>query len=172
MAERSSPLMADTLIRQGSSVILHADVVGTIAGYQWTPTTGLDNPDIATPTASPDETTIYQQTVTTNAGCTASGKVTVQVFHPLQIPNAFTPNGDGKNDVFRVPASNGVNIRNFVVFDRWGTRVFSAQNNAAGWDGTVDGHPQPTGVYVYIIEYQDPVSGQWLYAKGSVTLIR
>jgi gliding motility-associated-like protein len=165
-------MMADTIIRRGASATLHAGVQGNIASYQWSPPTGLDNAIVAMPVATPDTTTTYQLIVTTDSGCTVSGKVKVDVYSILVMPNAFTPDGDGKNDVFRIPPSIGINMRSFIIFDRWGARVFSTQNSAIGWDGTLDGHSQPTGVYVWTIEWQSPQTGQWTFSRGTVILVR
>jgi gliding motility-associated-like protein len=165
-------LMPDTIIGLGQSVVLEADVTGPVMSYQWTPAAGLDNPNSAAPVASPENTTSYQVTVSTDANCTASGKVTVGVFKTLEMPGAFTPNGDGKNDLFRIPPSLAVKISGFAVFDRWGTRVFYTTNSAMGWDGTLRGQPQPTGTYVWTIAYQDLLTGKPSQAKGTVILIR
>jgi gliding motility-associated-like protein len=165
-------MMADTIIQPGASATLHADIQGNIASYQWLPPTSLDNANVAMPVATPDSTTTYLLIVTTDSGCTASGKVKVDVYSILFMPNAFTPNGDGKNDVFRIPPSIGVNVRSFIIFDRWGERVFSTKNSDTGWDGTLNGLSQPTGVYVWSIEWQDPQTGQWTFSKGTVMLVR
>jgi gliding motility-associated-like protein len=165
-------MMADTIIQRGASAMLHAGVQGNIAGYQWSPPTGLDNAIVAMPVATPDTTTTYQLTVTTDSGCRVSGKVKVDVYSILVMPNAFTPDGDGKNDVFRIPPSIGINMRSFIIFDRWGAQVFSTQNSAIGWDGTLDGHSQPPGVYVWTIEWQSPQTGQWTFSRGTVILVR
>ena len=98
--------------------------------------------------------------------------MTVGVFKTLKMPGAFTPNGDGKNDLFRIPPSLAVKISGFAVFDRWGTRVFYTTNSAAGWDGTLRGQPQPTGTYVWTIAYQDLLTGKPSQARGTVILIR
>ena len=165
-------LMPDTIIGLGQSVVLEADVTGPVTSYQWTPAAGLDNPNGAAPVASPENTTTYQVTVTTDANCTASGKVTIGVFKTLTMPGAFTPNGDGKNDLFRIPPSLAVKIRAFAVYDRWGARVFYTTNSAAGWDGTVGGRPQPVGTYVWMIEYEDLLTGKPALARGTVILVR
>lgn len=165
-------IMADTVIVPGASVSLHPNVQGDIASYRWSPPTGLDNDAIAMPVATPEETTIYQLNVTTDSGCTASAEEKVIVYHALVMPNAFTPTVAGKNDVFRIPPSIGVGIRSLGIFNRWGDRVFFTQNGDDGWDGTLNGHLQPTGVYVWAIEWQDTVTGKWLFSKGTVILIR
>jgi gliding motility-associated-like protein len=175
MAVNANPtviLMPDTIIGLGQSVVLEADVTGPATSYQWTPAAGLDNPNSAAPVATPENTTTYQVIVTTDANCTASGKVTVGVFKTLVMPGAFTPNGNGKNALFRIPPSLAVKIRAFAVYDRWGARVFYTTNSAAGWDGTLGGEPQPMGTYVWMIEYEDLLTGKPAQARGTVILIR
>ena len=83
-----------------------------------------------------------------------------------------SPNGDGKNDLFRIPPSLSVKIRAFGVFDRWGTRVFYTSNSAAGWDGSLGGQPQPVGTYVWMIDYDDLLTGKPAQVRGTVVLIR
>jgi gliding motility-associated-like protein len=165
-------LTSDTIIGPGSRIGLNPIIVGQIISYQWTPATGLDNPAIADPEASPVITTTYQLKVATNDGCTASAKETVAVFYDLLMPNAFTPNGDGRNDVFRIPPSIPVTIIRFMVFNRWGGLVFSTASTSAGWDGRLDSKPQPAGTYVWMIEYYDPLTKKQAMKSGTVELIR
>lgn len=165
-------LMPDTIIALGQSVILQAGVTGPVTDYQWTPAVSLDNPYTRTPVATPENTTTYQVIVTTDGNCTARGKVTVGVFKTLQMPGAFTPNGNGKNDLFRIPPSLAVKIRAFAVYDRWGMKVFYTTNSTAGWDGTFGGQPQPMGTYVWMIEYEDLLAKKLTQAQGTVILIR
>jgi gliding motility-associated-like protein len=165
-------MMPDTIIGLGQSVVLNADVTGPVTSFQWTPAAGLNNPNSATPAASPENTTTYQVIVSTDEGCTANGKVTVGVFKTLVMPGAFTPNGDGKNDLFRIPPSLAVKIKAFAVYDRWGGRVFYTTNSSAGWDGTLGGQPQPMGTYVWMIEYEDLLTGRMAMVKGTVILVR
>jgi gliding motility-associated-like protein len=88
----------------------------------------------------------------------------------LFVPNAFTPNGDGKNDILFV---RGTSIRNiqFYVFNQWGERIFESNSLSNGWDGTYKGKKQPVGVYVYVLKAVN-TEGIILERKGSVTLIR
>ena len=165
-------LMPDTIIGLGQSVVLEAEVTGGVTSYQWTPADGLDNAYTAAPVATPSTTTTYQLIVTTDANCTATGKVSVGVFKTLKMPGAFTPNGDGKNDLFRIPPSLAVKISAFAVYNRWGARVFYTRNPAAGWDGTFSGQLQPVGTYVWMIDYEDLLTGKPAQAKGTVILIR
>jgi gliding motility-associated-like protein len=162
----------DTVIVPGASVPLDPFVSGSIMGYRWAPVQGLNDPLIAQPIASPAMTTAYQLTVTADDGCTASSKTTVYVYRQLHMPAAFTPNGDGKNDVFRIPPSTPQKLIAFSVYSRWGARVFSTQDGSAGWDGACNGEKQPAGTYVWVIVYYDPLAEKRLTARGTVLLIR
>jgi gliding motility-associated-like protein len=164
-------LTPDTIIAPGESIRLSPLIIGQIATYQWTPITGLDNPGSPDPVASPVGNTTYQLEVTTLEGCYSSAKETVAVFYDLLMPNAFTPNGDGRNDLFRIPPSVPVTVFRFSVYNRWGEMVFTG-TGGAGWDGRVGGKPQPAGVYVWIVEYYDPLTKNHVLKKGTVELIR
>ena len=109
--------------------------------------------------------------VNTSFGCTATDKITVIAGRPLEIPNAFTPNGDGHNDVFRIPPGVPFNMQDFEIFDRWGKRIFHTQNIIQGWDGTYNGIPADMGTYTYIITGKS-ASGVPVTLKGTVVLIR
>ncbi|MES2882102.1 MAG: gliding motility-associated C-terminal domain-containing protein [Bacteroidota bacterium] len=90
---------------------------------------------------------------------------------PIYLPNAFTPNGDGRNDVFGVPAQNKNKLIRLKIFNRWGQLIFSTENNAVGWDGKMNKQPQATGVYVYYIELRG-LSGNVVTQNGTVLLVR
>jgi len=89
----------------------------------------------------------------------------------LLIPNAFSPNNDGKNDVFHIINFTDQTLIEFKVFNRWGTILFQTGNPKVGWDGMYKGKEQPTGLYGYVIRiaYADNVVETY---KGTVTLIR
>ena len=162
----------DTVIIRGASILLAPSITGAITSYQWTPVTGLDNPSAPQTIAKPAQSTTYQLLVATDQGCPATGKITVEVYAPLQMPTAFTPNKDGRNDLFRIPPSIEIDLHNFSIYDRWGQRVFLTTNSSEGWDGTIGGRPQPGGAYVWEIEYQDILTRKPARAKGTVMLIR
>ena len=98
----------------------------------------------------------YLLTVTDEHGCSANVTYRLLVFPPcdpqrIQIPNAFTPNGDGVNDVFKALGEGPELIASLSIYDRWGEKVYARQGNVS-WDGTIDGQPAMSDVYVYIIE--------------------
>ena len=88
----------------------------------------------------------------------------------LFVPNAFSPNGDGKNDILFVRGSGIVNMQ-FLVYNQWGEKVFESNTLSTGWNGIFGGKPQPVGVYVYVLRVTK-TNGETVNKKGSVTLIR
>ncbi len=130
---------------------------------------------------SPLEDTEYTLTIIDVNGCTATGDVLVEVDknRNVYIPNAFSPNGDGPNDEFRVFACRCVSSINYVrIFDRWGNFIFeqaSVEPDCIGgsrlWDGRVKGKPVGQGVYVYMVEVQF-LDGIRLLYRGDVTVLR
>jgi gliding motility-associated-like protein len=165
-------LTPDTIIAPGSRIMLHPVITGAINFSQWTPATGLDDPLVLQAIASPIETTVYQLEVQNAAGCAATASEKVQVFYNLSMPNAFTPNGDGHNDLFRIPPLLNLTIERFSVYNRWGALVFTTNNSLAGWDGRMGGQAEPAGTYVWIVSYYDPLTHQTVMKKGTVELIR
>jgi gliding motility-associated-like protein len=87
------------------------------------------------------------------------------------MPNAFTPNQDGLNDVFRPVMAGIAKLDFFRVFNRWGELVFATSEPGKGWDGTFRGGKQDTGTFVYVIEGVD-YTGKVILRKGTVTLLR
>jgi gliding motility-associated-like protein len=164
-------------IPYGKSLQLEPAITGDIASYAWTPATGLSDTAIRDPIAEPSATTIYNLTVTTAGGCKASEEITVDVYTPLSIPEAFTPNNDGHNDLLYVLGGpTGSLVEEFAVFNRNGTEVFHVHNIAPGdrtfaWDGRFHGSPAPSGTYVYLVVMQY-AGGQRQVYKGTVILIR
>lgn len=147
--------------------------------YSWSPTNNLSCTTCPNPTANPTVTTQYCVTVTDANGCTDSQCMTVIVEYPCPIddnfgaPNAFSPNKDGKNDIFIVQGM-GLCFKDFVltVYDRWGEKVFETTNPNTGWDGTYKGKNLDPGVYVYYITTTLTGSNTPIEKRGNVTLMR
>ncbi|TDW99366.1 gliding motility-associated C-terminal domain-containing protein [Dinghuibacter silviterrae] len=144
------------------------------ANYLWTPASGVDNPSSPSPTALIDTTTTFLVKGISLNGCYAYDSITVYVSatgkNLFILPNAFTPNGDGYNDCFGVKRWGDVQLEEFMIFNRWGQRVFYTQNPSFCWDGTYNGQPQEPGAYCYIIRartFCGPVTH-----KGWVMLMR
>ena len=88
----------------------------------------------------------------------------------IYVPNAFTPNGDGKNDIAHVH-SESIQSMSFNIYDQWGELIFTSTNIQNGWDGTYKGKKEPVGVYVYYVQ-ATMIDGQNVIKKGTITLIR
>jgi gliding motility-associated-like protein len=115
---------------------------------------------------------IYDIIATNANGCSRNFTVNVHAQNcSLFMPNAFTPNGDGKNDLFRIPESVKINLKQFSIFDRWGNKVFSTTKRNTGWDGSFKGVASAAGVYIYVIEGVSD-NKKKILLKGTVTLIR
>ena len=164
-------------IPYGQSLQLAPVVSGDIVSYNWSPSAGLSDSVVANPVADPPYSTTYELQVTAAGGCTAKGAITVDVYTPLALPNAFSPNGDGRNDIFYVLGGpEGSVIRGFNIYDRWGQEVFRVHDGAPGdpafgWDGRYGGKPAPSGVYVYEVVMSIPGGKVQVY-KGTVVLVR
>ncbi len=142
--------------------------------FSWSPPIGLSQTDISNPVAILPDNQQYILKVRSAAGCSSTDTIDVIVYKVtpgLYVPSAFTPNGDGINDVFR-PIPIGMKyIKYFKVYDRRGTLMFSTTVQNKGWDGRYKGAPQDSQVFVWIVDgvdYQD----KEIFQKGTVTLIR
>jgi len=165
----------DTAVMLGQPVPLHAvdvDNVG-VGGWVWTPSTYLDNDVKQDPIAQPQQTITYLLTGRTFNGCEGTAHITINVYATsgVFVPTAFTPNGDGHNDVFRPVLVSAKELKYFAVFDRWGQRVFYTTSPAEGWRGTSNGKEQPMGTYVWMVGAVD-FNGKLVQQKGTVLLIR
>jgi gliding motility-associated-like protein len=140
--------------------------------YNWTPVWGLSNPNIGTTVAAPAEPTLYYVYGLNSNGCRNWDSIYIDIdYHDnLWVPTAFSPNGDGNNDVFRVANLTFQNIQEFKVLNRWGQELFSATDNR-GWNGTFKGKPQDPATYFYLIRVAFPDGSTKLF-KGDVILIR
>jgi gliding motility-associated-like protein len=145
--------------------------------YSWTPAEGLSSSTIANPVAVYDGTldsVRYFITVQDAIGCTDETTVMVKIYKSspvVFVPTAFTPNGDGKNDVVRPLAVGLSKINYFRIYNRWGQLVFETTVNGKGWDGKIRGLVQGTESYVWIVRGED-FTGKVIFQKGMVTLIR
>jgi gliding motility-associated-like protein len=88
------------------------------------------------------------------------------------IPSAFSPNNDGKNDVFRSQYSCSFSSYEMKIYNRWGQQVFVSTNVANGWDGTFKSQPQPADVYIWQLKYEDNLTGKLVRRNGTVMLMR
>ncbi len=143
--------------------------------YAWSPAGAVSDPTIAAPTAVVNATTTFV-VVVSDSICTVADSVTVRVFEfacdepDIFVPNAFTPNADGNNDVLFV-RGRYITALEFKVFDRWGELVFETTDQAKGWDATFKGKPVDPAVFVYWLKVECE-GGQTFFKKGNVTVIR
>lgn len=164
----------DTIIQGESSQLLATEDPGYT--YLWVPNESLDNHTVFDPVATPDTSTTYTVFIQNEDGCTNEVEVRVVVIDPLCeepylfIPQAFSPNGDGKNDVFR-PRGNFIEAMYLIVYDRWGEKVFESKDPNTGWNGQYLGQALPPDVYGYYIEILC-IGGETYTKKGNVTLLK
>lgn len=144
--------------------------------YQWLPEDGLSNPDAPSTSATASETMVFTVTVTDTFGCTKTDTVLLRV-EPVTcesphvfIPNSFSPNGDGINDVLYV-RSDILDECHFVIYGRWGEKIFETDSKDIGWDGTFKNKECQRGVYDYYFKGRC-LDGDEIEIKGNVTLIR
>lgn len=142
--------------------------------YTWSPATGLNNPNIASPVASPQQNTTYTVTGKDANGCVNTASVLVEITTDRQGPNlvanGFTPNNDGVNDCFGIKYWGVISKMEMTIYNRSGQRVFYSTQPTACWDGRFQGQTQPAGVYVYYIRATTQCGV--IERKGTVTLIR
>ncbi len=144
--------------------------------YQWSPAGSLSSNLVPDPAASPQVSTTYFLTITDPSGCVFTDSVRIAVrestceFPYVFVPNAFTPNGDHKNDLLLVYGDHIVEMK-LQIFDRWGELVFESSDPKKGWDGRHNGNPCEPSVYVYHLEVQC-IDGMNANQKGNITLIR
>lgn len=144
--------------------------------YQWTPTQDMETPNSPSSLVHPLESTLYSVSVTDTFGCSLTNMLTIEVHELtcdepyIYVPNAFSPNGDGKNDVLFV-RSEILEDFYFAVYSRWGEKVFECASLEVGWDGTYKGKPCQNGVYDYYFS-GTCVGGKTKELKGNVMLVR
>ncbi|MCB0520075.1 MAG: gliding motility-associated C-terminal domain-containing protein [Lewinellaceae bacterium] len=172
----------DIMIEMGNSTTLHALVnvdPDSLSAIDWN-TIVSENPDSLVQVVFPIITTTYTVSVTDENGCNDDDAVTVFVDRRknVYVPNAFSPNGDGINDVFMIFAKPGQvkNIRSFLVFDRWGETVweyynFQPNNPAYGWDGHLRGEEMNPAVFAWFAEIEF-IDGEVVLFEGDVALVK
>ncbi len=155
-----------TTIRKGSETVLTTSPFGAV---NWSTDIPCINCNTTNPgyVVKPLVTTTYTLNVTNANGCMGSASITIKVVDKFEIPNTFSPNGDGVNDTWNVKSFVFTDQFKVDIFSRNGNRVFTDYNGMAVFDGTFNGRDLPVGVYYYIIDLQDGEKFQ-----GSLTLIR
>jgi gliding motility-associated-like protein len=141
--------------------------------YTWTPDRMLNYPNIGTPEVTAIDSVTFMVIGMNVWGCKDTAFVKMDIDYSMleTIPNAFSPNGDGRNELFKVGQMRYQKLSEFRVFNRWGQEVFSTTDPNLGWDGTYKGLAQEVGVYHYVIRVTTP-DGKMKAYKGDVTLVR
>lgn len=162
----------DKIILAGDTVLLDGSVKGTAVNYLWTSTGNVTVSQVLQPSVAPTIETSFTLYATSTLGCgNASAVVTIHVYKDVFMASAFSPNGDGLNEIYHVFKLDSYQLVSFAIFNRFGKRVFSTVNANDGWDGTFQGEPQAIGHYVYYLELKH-VGGRKITRKGSILLIR
>jgi gliding motility-associated-like protein len=159
----------------GNTVELNAGFNETGVNYQWIPGTNLNPNDQAQAFLNAVQSGNLVYVVEASVGaCAVTDTVQLTVIATYTgIPDAFTPNGDGLNDIFRPIDLNPAFIKTFKIYNRWGQTVYDdPQLGGGGWDGTLGGKEQPRDVYMFVLEFQRPQDAQLQQLRGEVTLIR
>jgi len=143
----------DKVILGGQSTQLQGSVAGDSIRFVWSPSSGINNTNTLQPTVNPEHDITYTLFAISKAGCgTASDNVFVRVFEKVNVPNAFSPNGDGINDTWRMDAIETYPECIVEVFNRYGQPVYKSKGYSRNWDGTYNGKPLPVATYYYVIE--------------------
>ncbi|MVN22321.1 PKD domain-containing protein [Mucilaginibacter arboris] len=152
----------------GDIVRLSPKITGKIFSYKWTPATGLSNDHIANPIATPSDDITYRLTVTSTDSCTAVDTVAIRILKIPVIPNTFTPNNDGVNDVWNIQNLDRYPDCIMDIYNRYGVRMFHSIGYGTAWDGRYNGQEVPVGTYYYVLNLKDGTKNY----GGYVTVIR
>jgi gliding motility-associated-like protein len=157
----------DTTIVAGARIRLGGNPTSNEAGstYEWGPDQAdLSGFDIANPYVRPEQTSTYSLKVTNIYGCETWDFIRVTVTNAFDFPDGFSPNGDGKNDVWELDFLSEYRDCNVKIFNRWGQVVFESEGYDEPWDGTYNGNDLPVGSYYYVIDlgtedFTEPITG-------------
>ena len=162
-----------SVLDQGQTVVLSASGA---TSYSWSPATDLSCADCSSPVASPTQTTTYTVTGSDASGCTGTASVTIMVnedCNEIYVPTVFSPDGiSGNPENQKICVYGNCIVRmTYMVYDRWGNKVFDYSPEIPCWDGTFNGQKLNAGVYAYKL-YVTLTSGEHVEESGNVTLIR
>jgi gliding motility-associated-like protein len=170
----------DTSIVIGQPLQLNAVTNGT--HYNWTPATGMNNPSILNPVIVLEANTLpagaaeirYLLNVSAGDGCTSNDDIVVRLFNTLPsifVPNAFTPNQDGKNDDIKPILAGMKQLIYFRIYNRYGQLLFETRQVGRGWDGKVKGILQNNSAFVFDCQAED-YTGSIVHRTGTFVLVR
>jgi gliding motility-associated-like protein len=169
----SVTIVQDTTIDMNGTAFLTSNVTPTGGDYTWSsPTDDIPCPSCQSNYLTPLLTSEYILNYVTIEGCEATDTalVTVLFMDLVDVPNGFSPNSDGNNDLLFVKGE-GITSMNFVIHNRYGQQVFQSDAQDVGWDGSMNGNPQNPGVFVWYLQYS-LIDGTSNFKKGNVTLIK
>ncbi|MDB5202470.1 MAG: hypothetical protein JWQ27_1879 [Ferruginibacter sp.] len=166
----------DVLVVSGDQAQLLATTTGQISSILWTPPTGLNATNILNPIVKPASnsgSTTYTVTVRSALGCSVSDDLVVTVIpYCIKVKNAFTPNGDGNNDLWQVYDDYGC-LKNVTVhvFNRYGNKVYESKDYKNGWDGRYNNKSVPDGTYYAVVDFT-LITGRVFTVKSDLTILR
>lgn len=158
----------DRIVLSGNPVVLSGSAEGDQLSFAWTPDLYINDAGVLSPTVTPETDMTYTLTARSVWGCVSSDDVYVKAVSGIYVPTAFTPNGDGLNDQWKIPFLDPSFGGEVSVYNRWGKRVYHVSSAPVSWDGRWNGEIQPAGVYAYYII----VRKYNLHFKGTINLIR
>lgn len=161
----------DETICQGNSTQLNASGGDS---YLWRPSQQMNEPSVSNPVIHPAITTMYIVRVGLD-NCFSEDSINVIVSPNLsikngEIPNIFTPNGDGNNDVYKIDLDGNIEKFNLRIYNRWGMELFSTSSINDYWDGNFNGQKVAAGTYFYLLEAQGGCTGQGIKKQGEITV--
>lgn len=160
----------DLKTRAGYPIVLKGSAKGSDVSWYWSPSASLSSSLALTPTTNPQQTMMYTLHVTSGHGCGTSTDTTlVKVYNKIQVPNAFSPNGDGINDSWVIDPLYLFDESVTEVYNRYGEIVYRSRGYSTPWNGMSKGKPLPIGTYYYIIDFNTSKEPK---VTGSVTIIR
>jgi gliding motility-associated-like protein len=168
---------SETLVDPGTEIQLSVSPLSQEYAYTWSPADAVSDPESPTPTAVVEEDTWFFVTASDEGECSATDSVLVRVKREqgceennIFLPSAFSPNGDGVNDIYKVRSSTPLESMTLVIFNRWGEKVFESKAQEDGWDGRYKGKAAAADTYGYYFE--GVCDGITIKRQGNLTIIR
>jgi len=165
----------DTVVAFNQPLQLKAYELGNsgVTRFTWSPSYGLNNPNIANPITRLDRDITYVVTGKTPADCEGSAEIFIKAYKgpEIYVPTAFTPNNDGRNDLLKAIAIGMKEYHYFTIYNRWGQPVFTTKDFTKGWDGKMKGLVQSPGTYVWVAETVD-FTGKIVKRNGTTILLK
>ncbi len=160
----------DKAVMKGATINLEGSIQGDYDSFYWTPSTGLSNIHSLTPTVLAFNDMMYQLIAVSKNNCGNSlDAVAVKLYNDIYIPNIFTPDNNGINDTWNIPALQAFPQFELYVYDRYGKIVYTAHKQFIPWDGTYKNTALPVGAYTYLIRLNNQAKDIF---KGSILLMR